>query len=380
MLTGVLNGNFNWTSDIIVPTSATFNFTGTGMNNWASGTIKGGGSLSNQGIFDISSGWAGVKSLSESTTIINVNSLRISTDTAINMNGGTIVNLSAGTIDIQGPGSIVAGSGTNSITNFGLLKKSASTGTYTIGTLVNSTATIQADAGTLSFAALNNTTNATVKGIAAIQLPTAANFTNNGTFAPGGEPGTLTIIGDYQSNANTRLNVQLYGLTQGTQYDTMLIQSNAVMAGSVVPELHFDAAIGNSFIVANTWGTITSCTLAGTANAIYNGMQYTFSVACQDDNKVVLSVTQKTLANEEFTLENGIVLAPNPAKEFLIITNKSSVQLTEALISDFSGRIIQTLKLGDNDSQINLSGYASGMYFMKINSAEGSVVKRFIVR
>ncbi|UPT71777.1 MAG: T9SS type A sorting domain-containing protein [Flavobacterium sp. JAD_PAG50586_2] len=378
-LTGVLNGSFNWTSDINVPVAATFNFTGSGLNNWAAGSIKGGGTLTNLGILELSSGWVGNRFLSESTTINNVNTIKVTSDQTVVMNGGTINNLAGATFDIQSPGALKAGTGTNIINNNSLLKKSASTGTYTIGVTINNTGIIQADAGVLALGSLNNTTTGTVKGTAAIQPPTAANFTNNGIFAPGGEPGSLYIAGGYQSTASTRLQVQLFGLTPVTQYDFLSIYGNAVMAGSVVPELHFDPVIGTSFIVAQTPSTITSCTLAPTATTIYNGQQYTFSVSCQDDNKVVLTLTQKTLANDEFNLVKQIVLSPNPAKAYILITNNSNVVLNEALISDASGRIIQMVKLNSNDNRIDLSGYSAGLYFMKVNSAEGSVVKRFIV-
>lgn len=378
-LTGVLDGNFNWTSDINVPVAASFNFTGNGLNNWAAGTIKGGGTLTNLGTLELSGGWVGNRFISESTTINNVNTIKVTSDQTVVMNGGTINNLAGATFDIQNPGALSAGTGTNIINNNGLLKKSASTGTYAIGTTINNTGIIQADAGTLQLASLNNA-GGIVKGIAAISVPTASNFTNNGTFAPGGEPGTLTIIGNYQSNSNSKLNIQLYGMAAGTQYDTMLMQGNAVMAGTVVPELHFDPAVGSSFTVANTWTTITSCTLAGTATAIYNGQQYTFSVGCVDDNKVVLTLTQKTLANEEFIpLERQIVLAPNPAQHFIALKNNSNISLKEAFISDASGRIIQMVKLDSKDNIIDVSSYSAGLYFMKVNSAEGSVVKRFIV-
>lgn len=381
ILTGLVEGGINWVSDINIPNTATFNFTGNGSVNWGAGTIKGGGTLTNVGILDISPAWVGNKFISESTTLINTNSIRITTDTAITMNGGTITNLVSGTMDLQSAGSIVAGSGSNILNNIGLLKKSVNAGTYTIGATVNNTGTIEANANVLTFSSLINALTGIVTGNAIVQVPTAVNFTNNGIFAPGGEPGVLTVFGDYKSTSNTRLQVQLYGLTQGSQYDLLNIQGNAVMAGTVVPELHFDAAIGNSFIVATTSGTITSCNLVNTATAIYSGQQYTFSVGCLDDNKVILTLTQKTLANESFvSLEKQIVLSPNPAQNFIFIKNNSTVVVSEAIISDASGRIIQTIKLTDNDNGINLSGYAAGLYFMRLNSDEGeSVVKRFIV-
>lgn len=377
-LTGVLNGNFNWTSDINVPVAASFNFTGSGLNNWAAGTIKGGGTLTNLGTLELSGGWVGDKFISESTTIVNVNTIKVTSDRTVTINGGTINNLAGATIDIQFPGALSAGTGTNVLNNSGLLVKRIVSGTYNIGTTVNNTGIIQVDSGLLAFGSLNNTITGTIKGIGYIQV-NGANFTNDGIVAPGGQPGILGVSGNYQSTANTRLQVQLYGLTQGTQYDFLYLQNNVAMAGIVVPELFFDPVIGTSFIVAQTPSTIASCSLAPTATTIYNGQQYTFSVGCQDDNKVILTLMQKTLASAEFSLEKQIILAPNPARNFILIKNNSNVVLNNALISDASGRSIQSVKLDTNDNQIDLSSYASGMYFMRVYSAEGSVVKRFIV-
>ena len=380
ILTGLVEGGINWVSDVNVPIAATFNFTGNGSINWGAGTIKGGGTLTNSGILDISPAWVGNKFLSESTTLINTNSIRINTDTSITMNGCTITNLATGTIDIQSGGNIVAASGINVLNNNGLLKKSGSTGTYTIGGTTNNNGTIDANSGLLNFSSLNNALTGSVMGNSMLQVPTAGNFTNNGVFAPGGEPGVLSFVGDYKSTSNTRLQVQLYGLTSNSQYDSLSIQGNAVMAGTVVPELYFDPEIGNTFIVATTSGVISSCDLANTAYAIYNGQQYAFSVSCQNDNKVVLTLTQKnTLSNESFaSLEKQIVLSPNPAQNLIFIKNNGAVKVNQAVISDASGRIIQTIKL--TDDKINLYGYATGLYFMKLNSDEGkSIVKRFIV-
>lgn len=377
-LSGELNGNFNWTADINIPAAASFNFTGTGLNNWAAGTIKGGGTLTNLGIFEWSGGWVGNRFIAESTTLNNASTIKVTSDQTVTMNGGTINNMAGGTFDIQFPGVLSAGTGTNVINNSGLLVKHIITGTYTIGVPVNNTGTIQADAGVLSLEALNNTATGTLKGVSNLQV-NGANFTNNGTVAPGGQPGTLSIIGNYQSTANTKLEVQLYGLSQSTQYDLLSIQGNAVMSGTVVPELHFDPAIGNSFTVAVTSGTITSCSLASPAITVYNGQQYTFSVGCQDNNKVLLTLMQKTLATDDFTLENQITLAPNPANDFIIVQNNSTIDLIEASVLDASGRIIQAIQLDDRDTEIDVSHYSAGLYFMRLNSAEGTAVKRFIV-
>lgn len=383
ILTGVVEGGINWTSDIIIPVATTFNFTGNGTINWAAGSIKGGGTLTNLGTLELSGGWVGNRFLSESTTIINANTMLMTSDQTVTMNGGTINNLANATIDIRFPGALAAGTGTNILNNFGLLKKSASTGTYSIGATVNNTGIIESSVGMISFGNLNNTLTGTVRGIGTIQVASSGNFINDGIFTPGGEPGVLTIVGNYQSTANTRLQVQLYGLTQGTEYDAMTIQSNAVMAGTIVPELYFDPAIGATFVVANTWGTITSCALGNTATADYGGQTYTFSVGCQDDNKVILTLTSKVLANENFTaLDQQMVLAPNPATNFITLRNNSPISWNDVVITDCSGRIIKTIKLNNtqHDYEIRIDGFGAGQYFMKINSDDNSIVKRFIVR
>lgn len=383
VLTGVVDGRINWVSDINVPVATTFNFSGNGMINWAAGAIKGGGTLTNLGILELSGGWVGNRFITESTTLLNANTIKVTSDQTVVMNGGTINNAVNATFDVQLSGVLAAGTGINTINNFGILKKSASTGTYNIGATVNNSGSIESSAGVLAFSVLNNTITGTVEGSGAIQVPTAANFTNNGIFAPGGEPGTLVLIGNYESTANTRLQVQLYGLTQGTQYDYMLIQSNAVLDGTIVPELYFDPAIGDSFTIASTWGTITSCSLASTATANYGGQTYTFSVGCLDDNKVILTLTSKVLANENFiALDQQMVLAPNPATNFITLRNDGSISWNDAVITDCSGRIIKTIKLNNTqrDQEIRIDGFAAGHYFMKINSDDNSIVKRFIVQ
>jgi len=381
-LTGVVDGTLTFNSDINVPATAAFNFSGTGLINWGSGTLKGGGTLTNLGVFELSGAWVGNRVLSESTTLINANTIKMTSDQTVTMNGATINNLANATIDISFPGALASGTGTNIVNNLGMLKKSASTGTYTIGATVNNTGIIAANAGVLAFGSLNNAINGTVTGTAIVQLPAGANFTNNGIFAPGGNPGALTVVGNYQSTPTTRFNVELYGLTQGTQYDSMTVQSQADMGGILNIDLQFDPAINDQFTIVTSWTTLTS-SLAPTATATFNGMTYTFDVAVVTNNKLVLTLTQKVLANDSFEMESQqIVMAPNPAQDHIKLRNDSKLKLTQANIIDINGRTIRSIDLQNlgNEFEIALDQIAAGQYFLKIHSASGSVVKRFTVK
>lgn len=380
-LTGLVNGGINWTSDINVPVAATFDFSGNGIINWAAGAIKGGGTLTNLGVFEWSPGWVGNRFISESTTLLNLNTIKVTSDQTVVMNGGTINNAANALFDIYNPGALNTGTGSNTFNNFGTLKKSTSTGTYVMNVPLNNTGAIEINAGAIAFNALDNMLSGKVSGTAAIQLHSGGSFTNNGTFAPGGEPGTLTVVGSYVSTPSTRFKVQLYGLTQGSEYDSMLVQSNAVFSGIIEPELHFAPAINDSFIIATTWGTMTLVNMASTVTATFSGFTYTFSVNVIDNNKLVLKVTNATLASDSFeSTQTQVVLWPNPANEVLFISNRSEATLHRVLLIDCSGRVVKDLPLANiMEQKINID-VPSGSYLLKISTDEGELVKHLIVR
>ncbi len=380
-LTGVVDGTFTFNSDINVPVAATFNFSGNGLLNWGSGTIKGGGTLTNLGVFELSGAWVGNRFLSESTTLVNANTIKMTSDQTVTMNGATINNLANATIDIQLAGALASGTGTNIINNLGLLKKSASTGTYAIGATVNNTGNIEANAGVLKLDSLNNTLTGIVSGTSAIQLASGANFINNGTFAPGGNPGALTVVGNYSSTASTRLNVELYGLVPGTGYDSMTVQSQAEMAGTLNVDLYFDPAINDQFTVVTSWTTLTS-SLPATVVANYNGMTYTFDVTVVTNNKLVLTLVQKVLANDAFAIESRqITMAPNPATTTIRLRNESQLTLNQATLLDLNGRTIRTVDLRNfgKEFEIALDHFAAGQYFIRLQSDQGNVTRKFSV-
>jgi hypothetical protein len=178
-----------------------------------------------------------------------------------------------------------------------LIQKSAGAGTTLIYTATTNYGVIDAMVGEIEFIGsfgFNNTVDGVVKGIATLDLPPTANFTNDGTFSPGASPGVLTVIGDFKSTATSVLDIELNGMTQGVDYDLLAITgTNVIMDGSVNVIMGFEGFVNDEFIVATTTGTISQCALAPTAVSVHNGVQYDFSVACRNDNEVVLTITAK---------------------------------------------------------------------------------------
>lgn len=219
-------------------------------------------------------------------------------------------------------------------------------------------------AGTLGF---ENTIDGVIKGTAILGLPTVSNYTNEGTFEPGASPGTLTVQGDFKSPPTSKLAVELNGLTQGNDYDLLLIQGNAIIDGIADVTMGFEGSINDEFIVATTTGTITQCTLAPTATSTFNGQQYEFDVACRNGNEIVLKIVDKALGIGINELADAhISLFPNPARENITLRNDSGFSLQSATITDLGGRIMETVNLNgmDRDGVISLTNYASAFILL----------------
>ena len=298
-LTGTLNGALNWTGNLSVATAATFDFTGTTGVTWSSGSLLGGGTLMNKSGISLAGG--GSRFISGlNTKLINTGTIELPDGGYLYLyNNATIDNQASGVIDLQSNAYIsYNGSEAFSINNAGLIQKTGGTGVSYIYPPVTNSGTINASSGTLLFAdgyTLNNTVNGIIKGTATIDIPTDVNFTNAGTFAPGNSPGVLTVLGNYKSTASSALNVELNGLTQGTEYDLLAITgTNVIFNGSVDITMGFDAAVGNQFTIATTSGTIATANLTTPiGNVDYNGFRYTFDVSYPSNKNVMLTITNK---------------------------------------------------------------------------------------
>ncbi len=297
-LTGTLDGPLVWTGNFSVATTATFDFAGTSGVNWNSGYLFGGGILTNASTLNLST--AGSRYISGTvTTLANTGTINFPDGGYLFLyNDTTLDNKTTGVIDFQSNAIIsYNGSGAFKITNAGTITKSEGTGVTYIYPPVTNSGTINVLSGELEFAdnfGLNNTIDGVIKGTATIDLPSPANFTNDGTFAPGGSPGMLTVLGTYISTSSSVLDVEINGLAAGTEYDQLVITgTNAVFEGTVNVDLGFEANIGDSFTIATVSGTIATKNLASPVFTVYGCREYTFSVSYPADKSVVLTVTNK---------------------------------------------------------------------------------------
>jgi len=331
-LTGTLDGPLNWTGNFSVASTATFDFTGDTGVNWKSGSLLGGGTLVNESTINFDT--AGSRYISGSvTTLKNLGILNFPSGGYLYLyDDTTLDNQAAGVIDFQSDARIsYNGSGAYSIINAGTLKKTAGNGTTYIYPPVTNSGVINSMSGELEFRdgfGLNNTVDGIIKGTASIDLPAPANFTNDGTFAPGGSPGTLTVLGTYKSTSSSVLNVELDGLVPGTEYDQLVITgTNAVFEGTVNVDLGFEANVGDAFTIATVSGVIDTKNLSSPVFSVYGCREYTFNISYPNDKSVVLTISNK-----------GDVLPPT------VMTQNITVQL------DSNGEVSITPEQIDNGS------------------------------
>jgi len=148
-LAGTLDGTLNWNSIVSVPASSTLNFNGSGDFNWNSGTLNGGGILTNQSTLNLIT--SGNKFILEDTSLNNHGAINIVDIGDLFITQGILNNQVNGVIDMQADeGNITRSGGTSNIlNNAGLLKRSTTIGAARIFVELNNSGTIEIETGGL---------------------------------------------------------------------------------------------------------------------------------------------------------------------------------------------------------------------------------------
>jgi hypothetical protein len=94
------------------------------------------------------------------------------------------------------------------------------------------------------------------------------------------------------------------------------------------------------------------------------------------DNLVVTGA----LSNDTASAENLLSVYPNPSQGIFNLTWRGSEAMNLSVF-DLSGKLILEQKDVDNSIQkIDLSQVAAGVYFLKVNSPQGSTTKKLLVQ
>jgi len=141
------------------------------------------------------------------------------------------------------------------------------------------------------------------------------------------------------------------GATDNCTADADLVITQEPAAGTVVT----DGSVTDVVItVTDEAGNVTECGFALTVDA--------------------------TLGLNDASLDAALSLYPNPTNGTITLRNGGNTPLTNVVISDINGRIVNSTDLTSmtSERQLSLNNLAAGVYFAKISSENASVVKRII--
>ncbi len=86
------------------------------------------------------------------------------------------------------------------------------------------------------------------------------------------------------------------------------------------------------------------------------------------------------LGLEDPEFYNNIFLYPNPTEGLVTLVNKTTELLLSATIVDVNGKVIQLIEFTNSglETSLSLEKYATGLYFIRIQSENTSIVKRIL--
>ena len=388
---GILNGSPVGTvrlsgSTINIDSSgATLDFQGTGFQ-FSKGVITGGGTLT------IPDGSllrlvpdpvdpTPVQSLRGGTTLLNFGTIRQESNTTIGSGGNIIVD-NRSLFEIVTDADFSGGPGTGgTFINTGTFRKSGGNAVTQMNGwwkfFNQNGGVIDAASGELEFTMGNtnfsNDPGAIIKGTDSIDVPNS--FTNHGITVPGTGIGKLSYIGNYVSSTTSVLDIELGGLTAGTEYDQLNVTGNATLNGSLKVRVvnGFVPNNGDSFVILNTSGTVSS---SFSSYDIQDGLYLTVQI---NSNNVTLVVDSVGVLSVEEIKDGEIVNDfnlfqnyPNPFNPSTTIqfALPQSGYVTLEVFSVTGERvdvlISEELNAGKYNYEWNGSNLTSGIYFYRL--------------
>ncbi|EKT4527471.1 leucine-rich repeat domain-containing protein, partial [Flavobacterium psychrophilum] len=124
-------------------------------------------------------------------------------------------------------------------------------------------------------------------------------------------------------------------------------------------------------IKANVFGNITQ---SNCALNVPTGTQVAYQAAAVWRN--FSPISGGLLSNHSFAIESALKIYPNPVSEILNIALQEGLQLEKVNFYNTLGQLIKTT----NHSEINVSSFAKGNYFVEVMTNQGKATKTIIIQ
>lgn len=201
-----------------------------------------------------------------------------------------------------------------------------------------------------------------------VSVTPAATAADNWMFSRGvsltaGSTVTITYyISNYQSGTTATGNYQLRaGASPTTAGQTILVGSETGLNVAAFTLKTFNFVTPSTGVYYFSFRNTTPLNAAGTHALLVDNFTVSESLSTAD------------FASSKFTVY------PNPASNVVTVTNDANIQIKKIKMVDLNGRTVKALNLnGVTSSQITISDLNSGVYFMSIETTEGTVTRKIV--
>jgi hypothetical protein len=185
----------------------------------------------------------------------------------------------------------------------------------------------------------------------------------------------------YYNNAGT-LNTYIFGLgASATTPQVTLLDNTWYRVGfsfnKTTGEIKWKGPGINGYVMGAALGLnpgeIDFVSTAGTANAV--------AAVGSFDNYIVTATSADSLLETDELLisENNFTITPNPATDYLTISNPKNSLINSISITDLNGRTVKQLNFDTvSDLYVTITDLQTGVYMLTINSDKGAITKKVI--
>ncbi|MCB6042592.1 leucine-rich repeat domain-containing protein [Flavobacterium psychrophilum] len=207
-------------------------------------------------------------------------------------------------------------------------------------------------------------------GLTSVTIPNSVTTIGDGSFALCSGLTSVTI-----PNSVITINRGAFALCSGLTSVTIpnsvtTIRGNAFTGCSSLRTVN--CHITSPLVInANVFGNVTQ---SNCALNVPTGTQAVYQAAAVWRN--FSPISGNLLSNHSFAIESALKIYPNPASEILNIALQEGLQLEKVNFYNTLGQLIKTT----NHSEINVSSFAKGNYFVEIITNQGKATKTIIIQ
>ena len=232
---------------------------------------------------------------------------------------------------------------------------------------------------------LSTYATATISTVNQISGTTHNDFTNSVIYTIEAQDGSTqdwTINVTVLTQANTEADIIDYSFTEQTGAATINANTNTIDI-EVNSNSNLNNLTATFYLSSGASAKIASVTqVSGSTVNDFSTGSLVYSITAEDGTTVedwTVNVTKEVVANIFDNSNNTVNVYPNPAQDFIKISNLN-FDINTILILDITGKVMKQINTHNliNERTINISELKSGIYFIRFISQNNYQIKQIV--